>query len=166
MPSDVVFEKGDVIDRLCGLAECDPCDQVGAKEWVGIGEMLCPMRIREMNERETYTLPDRDTLIKEQGKEEYFMELKEQFFSLPEAEQGALLAKKEGFFVKDDILFRREEAPSQFASEKQLFLKFNIQICVPRTLRRAVLYSVHGLPISGHDGQQRSRVRLARTKNT
>ena len=34
------------------------------------------------------------------------------------------------------------------------------QICVPTAIRRAVLYSVHGLPIAGHDGQTRTLARL------
>ena len=34
------------------------------------------------------------------------------------------------------------------------------QICVPSSMRRAVLYSVHGLPISGHEGTRRTLARL------
>ena len=36
------------------------------------------------------------------------------------------------------------------------------QVCVPASMRRAVLYSVHGLPMSGHDGVKRTTSRLRR----
>ena len=160
VPSNVVYGKGDVIDSLCSVATCEGCHSASYRGWDGIDEILCPMHIKDMGERETYSLPDRENLIEEQKKDNDLTFLREEFFALSKADQEALVSKKEGFFVRDDILFRRVEAKQEYAFEEQLFMKYHIQICVPNTMRRAVLYSVHGLPISGHDGQQRSRVRL------
>ena len=90
------------------------------------------------------------------------MGFERKFEVLPDAEKVELQKSKEGIFVKDDILFRRVAKKVVFVTGGKQYKRFNVQICIPsdNNIKRAVLYSVHGIPISGHDGKARSRQRL------
>ena len=120
------------------------------------------MRMRDEEERESYVLPERDELIEAQKADPHLWDLREKFEVLPDAEKVELQKSKEGIFVKDDILFRRVAKKVVFVTGGKQYKRFNVQICIPsdNNIKRAVLYSVHGIPISGHDGKARSRQRL------
>jgi transposase InsO family protein len=62
------------------------------------------------------------------------------------------------FHLQQGVLMRRTTLAMPFRSGEG---KETVdQICVPQVYRRAVLYSVHGIPMSGHDGVQRTLARL------
>ena len=105
-------------------------------------------------------LPGREDLVAAQEKDVALKELKDSFESLPDADRDRLLESGEGFFIRDNILFRRVETQPKYISGRQIYKRFHVQICVPKELRRPFLYSLHGMPISGHDGVERTRARL------
>jgi hypothetical protein len=70
--------------------------------------------------------------------------------------------RKETLYLRDGLLMRKTVLPMRFRSGDPAGEGSETvdQICVPQSLRRAVLYSVHGVPISGHDGVLKTQLRL------
>jgi len=79
-----------------------------------------------------------------------------------ESVNGTFQAGKGTFFLKDGLLLRRTLPAMLFHKQSKRHSDMITQICVPRTMRRTILYSVHGLPVSGHDGVLRTQMRLRR----
>ena len=102
-------------------------------------------------------LPSRAELVVAQKEDVYLNRIRE---NLLKGESVA--CDKSKFFLKDDVLFRQAHINTLFKKKKVRNSDKATQICVPSDLRRAVLYSVHGLEISGHDGVARTQLRLAR----
>lgn len=69
--------------------------------------------------------------------------------------------KEIGFFLLNGVLMTNTAMPARFSPrDRRGRRQFAQQICVPQSMRRCVLYSVHGLPISGHDGVLKTMLRL------
>lgn len=109
-------------------------------------------------------LPSREELVSAQRKDPALLKERRYFEAAsPRAQQSLLhddplVEPTLGFFVRDDVLFRRARAKAPPDTRP----RYVVQICIPRALRRAILYSVHGLPISGHEGVARTYKRLFR----
>jgi exodeoxyribonuclease III len=70
---------------------------------------------------------------------------------------------KERFFLNPNgVLMRRSSIPTKLGGtvDTASGTKVVEQICVPTCHRRAVLYSCHGVPMAGHDGVSRTKMRL------
>ena len=164
VPADFVYEKDDVVEALCSMEEIEQLQETLAKRWGGNSggetEDLSVLKIKRSDERESYMLPGREDLVAAQEKDVALKELKDSFEGLPDADRDRLLESGEGFFIRDNILFRRVETQPKYISGRQIYKRFHVQICVPKELRRPFLYSLHGMPISGHDGVERTRARL------
>ena len=93
VPSDVVYEKNDDVDALC------------------------VMRIVDSEKRESYILPEREQLITAQKSDLGLANVRGKFEKLSDAEKLALQTNQEGFFLKDDILFRRVTRRLVFVEE-------------------------------------------------
>ena len=81
VPTDVVYEKNDDVDALC------------------------VMHIKDIEERESYILPERDQLIAAQKIDIELGNVRKKFEKLSDADKLAKQTNKDGFFVKDDIFF-------------------------------------------------------------
>ena len=160
VPADFVWEKNDVVEALCaqGEKENDKEDDEDPEEK---RKSKGPV-VKDCESREHYILPEKEDLIAQQKTDEDLKRRRTIFETLSKTDQDTLQKEGEGFFVKGDILFRRVEVIHKFVVKGKSYKRYNIQVCVPRSMRRAVLYSVHGIPVAGHDGVQRTREKLER----
>ena len=106
----------------------------------------------DKHEDELYPLPSRMELIKAQKKDEHLAKI------LKHIENGK--AEEIPFELTDGLLVRTTKTPHKFKKKRKYNYQTVSQICVPTStnnhMRNAFLYSIHGLPIAGHDGIKRS----------
>jgi hypothetical protein len=99
-----------------------------------------------------YKLPSKDNLIKHQKQD-------------PQIQKWAKIAQDEKkptnfpFFLREGLMMRRTNKPHLFKKNRKAFEVVE-KICIPIStnnwIRKIFLYSVHGLPLSGHDGIKRT----------
>ena len=85
-----------------------------------------------------------------------------------EKESSSLLQKRiegtePGYYKLNGVLMVNRPCKEQWVTSGEINISKNTlrrQICVPSSMRRAILYSAHGLPISGHEGTRRTLARL------
>jgi transposase InsO family protein len=67
--------------------------------------------------------------------------------------------RRVAFYLQKGVLMRRTNFPMRFRGVGEGSETVD-QICVPKSMRRAVLLSAHGIPMSGHDGVLRTQMRV------
>ena len=70
---------------------------------------------------------------------------------------------QEQFFMRDHVLLRRANELERFSKRPSVGSKAVTQLCVPKEMRRAILYHCHGSPMAGHNGAKRTFVKLQQT---
>jgi exodeoxyribonuclease III len=66
----------------------------------------------------------------------------------------------EQFILRNGILLRKAKELERFAKRPSIGTPTVTQLCVPKQLRRAILYQCHGSPLAGHNGAKRTFTRL------
>ena len=103
-------------------------------------------------------MPSRDNLIKHQKQD-------------PQIQKWAKIEQSENkpnfpFFLREGLMMRRTNKPHLFKNNRKAFEVVE-QICIPIStnnwIQKIFLYSVHGLPLSGHDGIKRTTYRVEET---
>jgi hypothetical protein len=67
---------------------------------------------------------------------------------------------QEQFILRNNVLLRKANEVARFAKRPSVGAPAITQLCVPRQLRRAILYHCHGSPLAGHNGGKRTFVKL------
>ena len=137
------------------------CGMAQGEEWVlAAHELLQRVTVPPTMEVDL-SLPSLDAIREAQVQDKGLAKIRSYVNSCT-AEQLNLRAKgkQEGFFLLNGVLMTNNRVPGRF--RKRSRERFTLQqICVPHSMRtRAVLYSVHGLPLAGHDGVLRTTLRL------
>jgi hypothetical protein len=106
-----------------------------------------------------FELPDRSELIEAQKKDPALMAIRSTINTNKQPQNNTF-----PYFLNDDLLMRRTPTPTKFAKKVSKPFHFYNQICIPNDnkIQNAVLYTMHGLPISGHDGVKRTTLKTAR----
>ena len=69
----------------------------------------------------------------------------------------------EQFLLRHGVLLRRAKEIERFAKRPPIGEPTVTQLCVPKQLRRAILYHCHGSPLAGHNGAKRTFTKLQQT---
>jgi exodeoxyribonuclease III len=106
-------------------------------------------------------LPSLEQLIVEQKQCPKLIRI---FNKVKNTDEQLLQKRKErselGPFLYKGVLMMNNRIPNKLKHKSTSRSEVKSQICVPHTIRRAVLFSVHGLPISGHEGIRRTLHKL------
>ena len=146
-----------------------PCDDITTHKDTNASSDVCSTScnaiIEETQEGRTLNidLPTRAELIAAQKEDLFLSRVRKR---IAESKEKCIEINNKSargkFIIKDDIVYRHVLITPLFNEKKLRKSDKAFQICVPHDMRRAVLYSVHGLEISGHDGVARTQARLSR----
>ena len=171
IPADYSYTKGDFVDALT-LSECSdaagcgsPCSTSKAAGWIDAAQTLSSAL--EVSDTDAVSsLPTLDELRDLQSKDKELQKISRRVDDeAPSVLQARIEGAETGFYRLNGVLMVNSahglkagswHSLEDLSKREQLLRKrppqLIRQVCVPSSVRRAVLYSVHGLPISGHDG--------------
>jgi hypothetical protein len=138
------------------------CSQKEGKDFVTHSCAITAVQARFIDEGpEDLSLPSLESLIKAQSEDKNLLRVRSYVDSCSEDTLSRRLRGKEvGFYLYNGVLMTNSMIPARFKKRSRTKSTLQQQICVPRSMRRAVLYSCHGLAIAGHSGLLKTSTKL------